>query len=164
MQIVLLVGYLLVGAVAAPALSQQPPPRQSVVVPTTPQNEAMMRSLEAQRPAFEAYQNCVAEHRREVELHYAADSVIRFRDQRAMLVAAFAQNPQARERYPGGVDQLGASEFARYKSLGGTAGSISDVQPIPSPCPTPGPSLPQHSSPGGQSTITERRSIVVPQK
>ncbi len=124
----------------------------------------MMRSLEQQKPAFDAYQNCVAEHRREVELHYAADSLIRFRDQRGMLEAAFQQNPEARRRYPGGVDQLGAAEFARYKSLGGTAASISEVRAVPSPCATPGPALPQRSSAGDRSAITERRTLIVPPK
>ena len=154
-------------ACLAPVLAfAQPSPgsAQPVIIPANPQTEAMMRSLEAQRPAYEAYYKCVEEHRREVELHYAADNLIRFRDQRTMLEAVFQQNPQARERYPGGPEQMVAAEFARYRSLGGTAASVATVQAIPSPCPTPGPALPQRSSPSEGSAITERRSIVIPQK
>ena len=128
------------------------------------QPQIQMRALEEQKPAFEAYQSCIAEHRREVELHYAADWLIRFRDQRKMLEAGFEQNTDARQRYPGGVDQLGAEQFARYQSLGGTASSIAGVQPVASPCPTPGPVFPQRS-PSAGSPIRDRRTIdLVPPK
>ena len=120
-----------------------------------------MRSLEAQRPAFEAYQKCLAEHRREVDLHYAADNLIRLREQRQMMEAAFLQDPKARERYPGGVKQIESEELSRYRSLGGTASTTAEVRPIPSPCPTPGPVLPQRPASSEKSAITERRSIVV---
>lgn len=131
-------------------------------VPGNPQAEAMMRSLEAQRPAFAALQDCVASHRREVELHYAADNLVRYREQRPMLEAAFAGNAGARAKYPGGVQQMIDSEFDRYRSLGGTAGSLAEVRPVPSPCQTPGPVMPQRPSPPAGAAITERRSLAVP--
>jgi hypothetical protein len=148
------------------ALAQPSPPldrSRSMIVPADPKTEEMMRSLEAQRPAFEAYQKCVAEHRREVDLHYAAAEVIQFRDQRAMMEAALKQDSRARQQYPGGVDQLTAVAFARYKSLGGTAASIPEVQGVATPCEVPGQlKLPQASGTSAPVLIRDSQRLVVP--
>lgn len=123
----------------------------------------MARSLESQRAGFENYQRCVAEHRSAVDLHYAASQVIQFRDRRAMLDAAFAADPRARQQYPGGVEQMGAAAFARYRSLGGQANGIDDVKPVASPCPPPGPPLPpERIAPRGSAPITQSRQLSVP--
>jgi hypothetical protein len=164
----MITGCLAAYIVSSPSLAQlspSPTRPESVIIPADPKTEATMRSVEAQRPAFEAYRKCVAEYRREVDLHYAADEMIRFRDQRATMEAALKQDARARERYPGGVEELIAAAFARYKSVGGTAASVAEVQPVPTPCPTPGLSLRQGSSPSAPSSIREtRRVVVVPAK
>ena len=153
----------LAGVLAQTCLAQPAPGSAAArPIPGNPQAEAMMRALEAQRPAFEAYQNCVGMHRREVELHYAADNLVRFREQRSMLEAALLNNPEARARYPGGAQQMIDAELDRYRALGGTAGSLADVRSIPSPCPTPGPVMPQRPSGNAPPAITERRSMTVP--
>ena len=160
----MITGCLAAYIVPSPSLAQlSPSPTRpdSVIIPADRKTEATMRSMEAQRPAFEAYQKCVAEYRREVDLHYAAADVIQFRDQRATMEAALKQDARARERYPGGAEQLIAAAFARYKSVGGTAASVAEVQPVPTPCPPPGLSLRQGSSPSAPSSIRETRRVVV---
>lgn len=145
-------------AQAQPVPLQSGPRAPLSVSPGVPPE--MLRALESQRAGFEAYQQCVAAHRTEVELHYAAADVLQFRNQRTMLEAAFAANPRARQQYPGGVEQMGAAAFARYRSLGGTARTIAEVQPIASPCPPPGPSLPSaRSTPQGGSPVTQSRQL-----
>ena len=79
----------------------------------------MVRALESQRAGFEAYRKCVAEHRKEVDLHYAADNVIQYRDQRVKLDALFAANSDLQAKFPGGIEQVVADAFTRYRSLGG---------------------------------------------
>jgi hypothetical protein len=131
-------------------------------LPQARQPQVLLPSLESQRPAFEAYQKCVAEHRREVDLYNASREVIDFRDNRAMMEAALAQNPQMRERFPGGVDQIAAIAFARYRSFGGSATSAADVQPMATPCPPPAPQLPERESPAGDSPISQSRTLILP--
>jgi len=142
-------------ALLAWGLAQAQPPLQGVP-------PDMARALESQRAGFEAYQKCVSEHRGQVDLHYAAQQVIQFRDRRAMLEAALAADPRAREQHPGGVEQMGAAAFARYRALGGSAASIADVRPVATPCPPPAPAIPQRAQPGGSSPITQSRQFVVP--
>jgi tetratricopeptide (TPR) repeat protein len=118
----------------------------------------MTRALESQRAGFEAYQRCIAAHRSLVDLHYAAGGVIQFRDRRAQLEAIFATDPRAKQQYPGGVEQMGAAAFARYRSLGGTARSIAEVEPVPTPCPPP--ALPPSRVEAGRApTVTDRKTV-----
>ena len=134
---------LLASFAALPALAQQSPPPMNRAPMVVPNNSEAARSLEEQRATFEVYQKCIADHRKEVELHYAAAEVIQIRERRPMIEAALASDPRVRAQYPGGVDQLATLAFARYKAAGGTASSAAQVQPEPTPCPTPGPRLPR---------------------
>ena len=147
------------------AQTSPPPlgPAASMIIPADPKTEAAMRSMEAQRRAFASYQKCVAEHRREVDLHNAAADVIRYRDMRPVMERALKRDPHAAAQYPGGVDQVLAIHFARYKSLGGTAESISEVQPVATPCEVPGqlpPLLGSGTSP--PVLIRDSQRVVVP--
>jgi len=154
--------FLAWGFAHAQPVSPQVTPRGPLAVPQGVPPE-MVRAIEAQREGFEAYQRCVAEHRREVDLHYAASQVVQFRNQRAMMEAAFARDPQLREKYPGGAEQMGADALDRYRSLGGSARSIAEVEPVATPCPPPAPHLPSaRVAPGGSSPIAESRRLTVP--
>jgi len=149
--------FLAWGFAHAQPVSPQVTPRGPLAVPQGVPPE-MVRAIEAQREGFEAYQRCVAEHRREVDLHYAASQVGQFRNQRAMMEAAFARDPQLREKYPGGAEQMGADALDRYRSLGGSARSIAEVEPVATPCPPPAPHLPSaRVAPGGSSDRAARR-------
>ena len=147
-------------------LAQSPPspqaPATSMIVPADAKGQAAMRSLETQRQAFAAYQSCVAEHRREFDLHSVAADVIRFRDQRPAMERALKLDPQTAAQYPGGVDQVLAIQFARYRSLGGAAGSIAAVQPVASPCVAPGQLPPSaDSAKRAPLLIRDSRRVVI---
>ena len=83
-------------------------------------------------------QQCVGT---EVELHSVSHDLILFRDSRTGMDAALAQNPSIRQQYPGGVDEILAVGFARYKSLGGPAATV--AQPVSLVVPDLNPDVPK---------------------
>lgn len=118
--------------VLAQASVAPPPPPPAPGAPGNLQDQ-----LTVLRPEAAAYQKCMSEHRHEVDLYYAADGLIKFRDRRAQWENTYQRNPEVRQQYPGGVDRIGAAGFLRYKSLGGTADSIAEIRPVANPCPLP---------------------------
>lgn len=125
-------------------------------------DEAARRAFQEQRDAFMAYQQCIAAHRAEVDIHYAAQQVIDIRDRRESTERLLAADPRMRERVPGGYAQLVAQAFSHYKAVGGTAATVEQVQPVATPCPTPGPRMPERRATGGPSPITQSRQLTAP--
>ncbi len=160
---VLATGLMAASAGPLPAHAQTPvPPERRGTPVMAPANPEMQRSLDAQGAAFSIYQKCVADNRKGVDLYYAAQSVIEIRDRRPMIEATFKMDPRTRQQYPGGVDQMMAQAFAHYKSLGGPAAAIAQVQPVPTPCPPPAPERPPRPVGSGTAAITESRQYVIP--
>ena len=143
------------------AVAQAPQPG-AIPPPTVPLDPAVQQSPGAQQEAFRAYQTCVGEHRREVDLHNASKAIVQNRDNRARLEAYLQTDAAARARAPRGVDGILEDAFAHYKSFGGTAASIADVVEVPTPCPPPRPAFPARGTTGGSSASTVRQSVSIP--
>lgn len=102
------------------------------------------KSLEAQRPAWEAYQRCIRENERTFLLSSISRSLIDMRDGRERYIALL-NDPRTPARFKEkSYDQSLAEGMAEYHRLGGTARSVEDITPLANPCADvqPGPKLP----------------------
>ena len=101
-------------------------------------------SLEAQRPAWEAYQRCIRENEHAYRLSSITRTLISVRNDKDRYIALW-NDPGAPARFKEkSYDQVVAEAMLEYRRTGGTAGSIDEITPLPNPCAQfqPGPKLP----------------------
>ena len=87
-------------------------------------------------PAQKAYADCVEAKRSEMLLYSSARQLREVLDHRERY-AELARDPRMAAKYPGGVDQVIAEGFRRYREAGGQAPNPQAVQPGEPPCAPP---------------------------
>lgn len=129
-----------------------PPAARSGAMPMPRSGVAgdLTQSLEAQRPAWEAYQRCIRENDQAFKLSSITRSLIDARNGKDRYIALL-NDPNAPARFKQkSYDESVAEGMAEYRRLGGTARSIEEITPLPNPCADlqPGPKPPSR---GGES-------------
>jgi len=137
--------------------AQQPPERNSqgrpagvssgtVPIPRIGIGGDMEKSLEAQRPAWEAYQRCIRENEQAFKLSSITRTLIEVRNDKARYFA-LRNDPKTPARFKEkSYDEVVAEAMSEYRRIGGIARSIEEITPVPNPCAhvQPGPKLPPH--------------------
>lgn len=166
---VMLMALVAFGATTSKA--QQPPERSgqsrpagasSGAMPTPGISADLNRSLEAQRPAWEAYQRCIRENERAVKLSSITRSLIEARNGKDRYIAML-NDPSTPARFKQkSYDEAVAEGMAEYWRIGGTARSIDEITLSPNPCvdlqPSPKPP-PNRGNREATSSITASTSV-----
>jgi hypothetical protein len=119
-------------------------------------------SLEAQRPAWEAYQRCVRENEQAFRLSSITRSLIEIRNGKDRYIALL-NDPNTPARFKQkSYDESIAEGMSEYWRLGGTTRSIEEITPLPNPCADvqPGPKPPPNRADReSKSSITATTSV-----
>ena len=166
---VMLTALVAVGVTTSEA--QQPPERggqsrptgvSSGAMPRPGVSEDVTRSLEAQRPAWEAYQRCVRDNEKAYKLSSVTRSLIEARNGKDRYIALL-NDPKTPARFKQKSYEEGVAEgMSEYWRIGGTARSIEEITPVPNPCADvqPGPKLPpSRADRETKSSITASTSV-----
>lgn len=124
----------LLAALTLPAGAQQPMLRP--IVPSVADPSGATRG---QPSAYTAFQQCRVDNKAAYDLFSAAQNLISIRDHPQSVEITFKMNPNLRNQYPGGVEQMLNLAFDNYRKLGGTARTVADVSAGTNPCPPPTP-------------------------
>lgn len=124
----------LLAALSLPAGAQQPMPRP--MVPTVADPSGASRG---QPSAYTAFQQCRIDNKAAYDIFSAAENLISIRDHPQSVEITFRMNPNLRNQYPGGVEQMLSMAFEYYRKLGGTARTVAEVSAGTNPCPPPTP-------------------------
>lgn len=120
------------------------------------------RSMEAQRPAWEAHQRCVRENEQAVKLSSITRSLIDARNGKDRYIA-WMNDPNTPARFKQkSYDESVAEGMSEYWRIGGTARSIDEITPVPNPCADvqPGPKPPPNRADREpRSSITASTSV-----
>lgn len=118
------------------------------------------KSLEAQRPAMEAYYQCIKENEKAYKLYSITHQLIEVRQNRVATERLFAEDPKFKARYKN-FDEAMAEGMLVYREAGGTAKAMEDITPVENPCPPPAPKLPLRRSgePDSKSVVKATSSI-----
>lgn len=119
---------------AGSAMAQTAPPAGPLVPVQRPVVQgAPLPPLEI-NDANKAYADCTNAKRSEVLVYSAAQQLREVLDHRERYVYLLQRDPNMAQRYPGGIDQVIAEGFRRYREAGGTAPTPQAVQPGEPPC------------------------------
>jgi hypothetical protein len=121
----------------APSIPLQRPALQGAVPPRLELNAAN-----------KAYADCTNAKRSEVLLYSAARQLREVLDHRERYIYLLQQDPKLAQQYPGGVDQMIAEGYRRYREAGGTGSTPQAVQPGEPPC-APAVQFPPGRGPAG---------------
>lgn len=160
-----------VGFVATTPKAQQPqeisgqgrlPGVRSGAMPTPGISADLNRSLEAQRPAWEAYQRCIRENDQAVKLSSITRSLIDARNGKDRYIALLNDPNTAARFKQESYDEAMAEGMSEYWRIGGTARSIEELTQLPNPCAEfqPGPRPPPNRGDREpKSSITASASV-----
>jgi hypothetical protein len=124
----------LLAAISLSAVAQQPMPRLLVPPVADPSGASL-----SQASAYTVFQQCRIENKATYDLFSAAQNLISIRDHPQSVEITFRMNPNLRNQYPGGVEQMLSMAFETYRKLGGTARTVAEVSEGTNPCPPPTP-------------------------